>query len=249
MAKAKTTEEIAPIAPTPTDNPLALLDKMIERGAGAAELERMSALVERWLDRQAKERYGQAMAEFHRRCPPIVQQRIADVGTFRYNFAAYEDIKKVTNPIDAELGISTSFSLPSYDPAAGTVSGFMTVRVGSYSEEKHFTVRIPKAITNASGKSVINDTQMDGQAISYFKRYAFINGRDIVVTNEDNDANFQTTITTEMRMALEQAIIECSADITRFLKHFGVEHLADLPHKCYGEAVAMLRQKGAKIKL
>lgn len=216
-----------------------LMQQAMQQNASPEVMKGYMDLYERWQQMQAQERYANAMQEFRRRCPHITQRSEGDTGKFKFKFAAYEYIRKITDPIDADLGITTSFDIPGYDADKGMISGSIRIRVGSYFEDKHFSLRIP-VLVNAQGQNIISPTQMDGQAISYFKRYALLAARDIVVTDED-DETFVQFITAEQVEQLRATVIAAKRDEARVLKVLAADSYEKVTVKRFHEFMQSVR--------
>ena len=71
--------EAQPLARAP--DPMSILQLGVEKGIDAESIERLSALAEKWMDRQARQDFNAAMAEFHRRIPPIKKTAQAEYTT------------------------------------------------------------------------------------------------------------------------------------------------------------------------
>lgn len=169
-------------------NPMVLIQTAIERGVSPDDLGKLFDLQARYEDRRSQEAYAIAKAGFQKDCPPITKDKSVRNrdGSARNKYAAYETIKSVTKPIEEKWGISISFSTP--EVKDGIMSGYCRVRVGSYYEDTHFHMPIPTEMS----KMGMNPCQQFGTALSYFRRYAYCAALDIVVQEEDTDANDMT---------------------------------------------------------
>lgn len=159
------------------ENPMAMLGHMVQAGYKADELGKMMDLAERWEQRQSEKAFCAALAEFQRRCPPILKSREVSGGSMRFKYAGYDDIMRVAGPVMAELGITVGFDI---EQTETVLKGTCRVRVGSHFEDKHFQVPVTSQLR-------VSEAQQHGAALSYLKRYLLCAALNIVVTDEDNE--------------------------------------------------------------
>jgi hypothetical protein len=216
-------------------SPLELMDRAIERGIDPSQLTVLSELHEK-LERRADERaFGEALAGFQAECPQIRKTRAAEFkGQHAYSFASLEDIMKEVGPLLKKYGLAISFSV---DWDEGRMLATCAVRHGIHSERSTVPVAMP-------GNVPVNDSQKSGIAIAYAKRYALCAALNVVVCDEDSDANgLGETVTEEQAIELEEMLEASSADQGRFYRWAGVHLMIDLPAAKYERARDLLRQK------
>lgn len=204
--------------------------------------DRMKGLLdvyERMQANQAAEDFGNAIAAFQAKCPQIKKERSIDLGGGKGpQYASLDDIMRVITPLLAEAGLGVSYSASLTDN--GSMRVLCNVRKGRHVETTEITLAVPSQMR-------VNDTQRMGAALSYAKRYALCAALNIIVTDEDSDANgLAQTITEEQIATLKELIESTDTDIKRFLKWLAVERLADIPAAQYLTAIYELNRKAAK---
>lgn len=218
----------------PSD-PLAILSLAVERGADPDQLEKLLALQERYERNQAAKAFGDAFAEFQRLCPAIRKERAPTSGP-SYTYASFDDVMRVAAPLLAQCKLSVSFSTEQNEKSLTIVC---RVRHGTHCEEATFSVPVPDMR--------VNDAQKYGAALSYAKRYAICAALNIVVTDEDDDAEgLIETITMEQEAQLEEWIANVGANRPKFLEWLGVAKLGDCPASKFKQAIAALKERGKK---
>lgn len=231
----------------PPANPLALLGRAVERGLAPEQLEKLVALQERWEATQAKARWIEAVTAFRAECPTVFKGRAVKNkdGTHRFSFAAYEDIKRVTRPIEARYGIVTTFSFD--DSTPGKLKVTCRVSVGTHHEDYLSSISLPQV----PGANVAQDS---GSAMSYAKRYAYCNAHDIVVSGEDDDgASLRVLIGDQDAADIRELLKVVRLDPSRFwawvnqMKPVGasIDRVEQIPQTHVARIMDMLRRKKA----
>lgn len=217
---------------------LPMIQQAIANGAAPETLEKFLELHQRWLDARAKERFGEALAAFQSECPQIHKGRKTTGGGFNFHYASLDDVMKVAQPILARHGISLAFdSLHSTAEKVNLINVTLTIRVGSYAEDRKFGCPVPTDLK-------ASQPQQWGAALSYAKRYALCAALNIVVTDEDTDAaNVVSTITATEMIEIESLIAQSGTSLERFLAWLGVESLDLMPRERYKQASEYLRKK------
>lgn len=228
-----TTELAEYVAP----NPFTMLEAAIERGMEPAQLSQMMDLCERHERNQAAAAFGAAISKFQRLCPAVHKGRKATInspkGNYSYQFAGYDDVMRQAGPHLSECGIALSFSTEAIEKGIRVTT---RVRVGIHAEDYTLDVPVPDMR--------VNDTQRYGAALSYAKRYGVCAALNIVVTDEDTDANTcYDPIDAEQEIEILELIERKNANKLGFLKWLCVESVSEIPAKDYAKAVAALRSK------
>ena len=226
------------LAQTPT-NPMQLLQLAMSGDVDVAKLERLMELQERWEQKQAREAFNAAIAEFQGSVPEIEKKRGVKMtrgdGPADYYYASLDDIMRTIKPYLVSCGISVSFSAEVLD--TGNLHVECSVRCGSHAESSHMTLPIPAEMR-------VNATQKMGAAMSYAKRYALCAALNLVIADEDNDAAVLSDfIDDAQKRELKRLIDESGADVARFLAKFEVDELAEMTVSQYREAVPLLQAK------
>ena len=234
-----TTTENLPAAPA--DQTFQLLQQAVEAGTSPEALEKLVALQERILDRNAQAEFTTAMSAFQARCPAVAKKHsVKDRGgRVMYHYAPLEDIVEQIRDLMAELGLSFSFSS---DATERGIDVTCTIRHrAGHSETSHAFIPNTKGMnTNAAQDMVIQ--------LTYGKRQTLISALGITTADQDADGITQTIkpITDEQVADLTALAIEVKADSAKFLKYLGVTDFESIPARDYGRAVAALEAKRAK---
>jgi len=166
--------------PTPMD----MVQLALSSGAGIETIERLVALQEKMLDRQAKIEFSEAMSR--------VQSKIKRVAPdlenpqTRSKYASYAAIDRVIRPIYSEEGFALSFSQEDC-PLADHI------RIVCFVDRGHFTREYRKDMPcdgkGAKGGDVMTKTHAAGAADSYAKRYLVKDIFNVAIGEDDNDGN------------------------------------------------------------
>lgn len=225
------------------NDPLALVSKALDQGVDPEKLGKLIDLAEKMQAIQAKQAYAVAIAGFQADCPRVLKSRPVNKkdGGLMYNFAAYEDVKRVTQPLEAKHHITTSFDFKLTE--SGHLNGTLYITVGSHTEQRSFLVPIAKGMNT-------NATQDFGGAVTYLKRYLYCAAFDIVITGEDNDARFSAeTINEAEQTEIELLMREKDAQPDRFFNWISeqaketISRVNEIPKRLYGRVVSTLKAK------
>lgn len=220
--------------PQNATSPLALLQSAIEQGATAETLERLVGLHER-MERNADQKvFGSALAAFQQELRPIHKGRKAD----RFQYAGFDDIMREVGPLLAKNGISVGFDTTHGDKVLEVTA---RIRVGSYHEDRKFTVPIPASLK-------VSEPQQYGAALSYAKRYCLCAALNIVVTDEDNEDTLQgnAEATAEQIAEIKALLDETDADRDKFFAWLGVPSLSQMTQRDYIKAKRGIQAKAKK---
>lgn len=250
---AKRTEQAPPVE-QPSE--LIAFVSMIERAArdpnvDVDKMERLLAMQERVLDRNAKAAYNAAFAEMKPKLPVIDRKgrivvrekdasgkRTGDV-TQNTAFARWEDIDEAITPILHDHGFSLTFRTDATSEGKIVVTAVLAHKDGH--EER---TSIPPLPFDTSGSK--NNLQAVGSSLSYGKRYAATLLLNIRTKGEDDDGvkgDAPTTLNDEQTHTIQRLVLESGANVTAFLNYMKAESISDIPAAKYKEAVAMLEQK------
>jgi hypothetical protein len=174
----------------PKEQPIAVVDEsaallaVIERAASNPDmdinkLERIIALREQMLARQAVADFNAALSDMQDELPAIAERGAAKVsGQVRYTFALWEDINTAIKPVLKAHGFALSFRTDFTDGVS--VTGVLSHRSG-HSEQT--TIKLP---ADASGNK--NAVQAVASSVSYGKRYTAGALLNLTSYGEDDDA-------------------------------------------------------------
>lgn len=211
-------------------------------------LERIVALQERIMERDARAAFFEAMTRFRAECPQPkktrqnIQFTVTRNGVKRPSmYSPLEEIDRVARPVAAKHGLTWTWDtlvdgdLIHYDCRLMHVMGHTQVSRVSLPHES---------------KSGASPQQKFGSTQQYGMRYSLLAALGLTTADEDLDgaqAESCETITEEQLADLEALIEEVKADRARFLKFLGVENLSSLPVARLQGAIQALeaKRKGA----
>ena len=229
---------------------MAMLQAAVGSGASPETLEKLVALQERIMAKQAEMDFNRAMHCFQVSCPPIGKNRTAGSGSFTYDYATLDHIASTIAPIMQKCGLSYSFESSIEE---GAVRASCTIKhVGGHSSIAHFSAPIDRS-------AKMNDMQKTASALSYARRYALILALGLTTGEMDDDGNAASLepITESQAADLEALITELDANKDGFLRWLSTKlkmtimSLDKIPAKAYADAVAGLeskRRKPAKVQ-
>lgn len=233
-----TTREAASLAPV--DDTQRLMAIAIEQGeAGVAALERLVAMRERAEDRLASRQYTEAIARFQELCPVVAKN---SAGAHGARYATLDGIMDAIRPAMVSAGLSVTFDSEEADGGRLRVWCIVHHRAG-HSERASFIV------SREAKSNRMNDTQRDGSALSYGRRYALCLALGISTGERDDDdgagagAAHAPRITEDQARDLQSLADEVDADVPRFLAWMGVQSFGEIAASRYGKAVAGLEAK------
>lgn len=209
------------------------------------KMERLLAMQERVLERNAKAAFTSALAEMQPLLPVIDERgKIStDKGkTVQSTYAKWEDINDAIRPLLAAHGFALSFRVNRTD-AIVAVTGVLSHREG-HSEETTIDLSV-----DSSGNK--NGVQAVGSSISYGKRYAAISLLNITSRapqdRDDDGKAAGDNLINEHEVAELVALMEdVGADRDRFLNFLRIDTLAHLPRARLADAIRSLEAKRAR---
>ena len=232
--------------PVATNNPNTALLSVIERvaldpKADIEKLERMLAMQERILDRDARMAFASALSQMQADLPSIDQNgRIEHNGKLISTYATFEDINDVVKPVLQRHGFAVSFRIKQAE-AKIEVTAILSHRDG-HSEET--SMALPADTSGAK-----NAVQAQGSSVSYGKRYTLCALLNITTRGEDDDGRGEKAVLPHERaVEIDLMIGEVSADKAKFLQFMGVGDVRQILAKDYAKAKNALqaKKKGAK---
>jgi len=242
-AKHLATSHQAPL-PAVSDESAAIL-QVIERAAmnpavDIDKMERLLAMQERIVARNAKAAYTDALSSMQLELPEIVERGKIQIGTGKAQmYARWEDINEGIKPTLAKHGFALSFRT-GRDGDKIVVTGVLSHRDG-HSEET--TIHLP---SDTSGSK--NAVQAVGSSTSYGKRYTASALLNLTSRGEDDDglAAGAKPISEEQLSQLVALADEVGADKAKFCGFMKVEALAEIAAKDFDRAVMALNSKRKK---
>lgn len=204
------------------------------------KMERLMAMHERMLARQAKAAYSAALAEVQPKLP-IIGER----GAIKHNdrliskYALWEDVVEAITPILSQHGFALSFRI-GRDGDRQIIKGILSHRDG-HSEETEMSLPL-----DTSGSK--NAVQGVGSTVSYGKRYVTQALLNLVSSGDDDDGRGAGNglITAEQKAELVALMQETGANTEGFLKYMRVAALDDIRADNFGKAKTALEAKRGK---
>lgn len=197
-----------------------MLYAVVQKGVtseSVAVVEKMAALYERMQEKESEKEFAAAFAALQGETPRVKAMRVVpnNDGTPRYVYAPFEEIMAQVSPILLKHGFTVSFST---DYAEGRLIKNLTLQhVGGHKQVTHFAVRI------GSGPPRANESQADGAASTYAKRFALCEALNIVI-DKDYDARSEGACITEQEaMNLHQRVKDTGSNEAAFLKFCHVQ--------------------------
>lgn len=171
---------------TTTNDGESLLRLAIEQDVDVEKLERLIAMRDRELQRQAKQDYDRAFSKMLADYVPVEKASAATDrdGTVLYKFAPLEAILKTYAPIWTRHGFGWTWEEESTRDIEGKRYLTITCVVNGHGYEKRYSVEVevpaPTKFTNA--------VQVTGVAKTYGRRYSLIDAFSPIIQDEDDDA-------------------------------------------------------------
>lgn len=159
--------------------------KAIESNVPVETLEKLLAMRDKIKAEQAKEAYTAALAAFQGECPTIVKTKPVRnrEGAVIYTYAPIESIVNQVKELLAKHGLSYTIQTTTGEK---TVTSVCIVRHAmGHSEASDMTVPI------GSGTGVMSAAQTVAAALTFAKRYAFLNALGIMTGDEDSEVALQ----------------------------------------------------------
>lgn len=249
--------ELVPASPMPVAKPSAesavgeidiagMFQALITSGKASensAALESLVKLAERMEDRKAEREFAQAFNALQAEMPNIQAKTPVpnNDGTLRYKFAAFEDIMAQLKPLLLKHHFTVSFSMR-YE--ADRLIEICNVEhhgaKSSHRRSNEFAVRV------GHGPPKATETQADGAAATYAKRFALCNAFNILIET-DTDARAEGgVITKEQADELERRVALLNANKAAFLEFAHATSFATIPAAVYPIADDFLRRKEQK---
>ncbi len=227
-----------------TNNPLALIDRAIEKGVDAEQLSRLMDLQERWEKARAIEAYNRAMNACQGELPVIVKD--AENTQTRSAYARLETVVFAMTPVLAKNGFSLSFSEVD-SPRPDWVRVECTVmHTGGHTVQHHGDFPVD-GIGAKGGATAMNRVQAIGSTLSYARRYLACSIFNVAVAGLDTDAA-QTSlrITEEQEAQLAGLIDLTETNLEKFLNWANIAKIGDMTPKFFPTALDFLKRKQQK---
>lgn len=221
---------------------------VIERAAinpdiDVEKMERLFALQERMLTRNAEVAFNAAMRAAQEEMPKVLRNKRNDQTSS--NYADLEKVNEIIVPVYTKHGFSLSFGTGDTQTLGHIRITCLVSHVDGHS--RPYFCDMPLDLAGIKGNQNKTATHAHGSTMSYGRRYLTLLIFNVTLTNEDRDGNQPGDTINEDQIANLQALIEeVKADKAKFLKFLRVGDLADLAANRYSAAVKALEAKRAQ---
>lgn len=158
-------------------------------------------------------------------------------GSLRYKFAPFEDIMEQVSPLLQKHGFTVSFSTRYAD--GRLIKSCTLQHIGGHKETNEFAVRV------GGGPPGATETQADGAAGTYAKRFALCDCLNIVI-EKDSDAGAEgAPITAKQAEEIERrvALLGERVNMPAFWKFAKATKFSEIPSSRYADIDEMLAKK------
>jgi hypothetical protein len=204
MSDEERTEIVMGGAPEPQGDPRDRLLMQAMKTGDVSTLERMIDLRNRDDDRNAKLAFDRHFSEMQAEFTAVERDKTARDGTKDlYAYAPIETLQKALGPIIHRHQFS-------YRWREETIEGGKrcTLIVAGWGHSEETTFDIPRL----QGTAIMNPIQIAGAMSTYGRRYTFIAGFGVIISDEDDDA-VGATATDALRLVDEVAKIRAAESI------------------------------------
>ena len=239
----ETSAELALVAPE-GDSPFALIKQLVEQGKlnaeGVGAIKELVHLQEHLLDRAAEQRFAAAFAALQTELGTFnATKSVPDKqGNTRYTYLPYDEIMRTVQPLLQRHGFSVSFSTD-FKEARIIQTCTLQHTAGHHRDYLAF-------VRAGAGPYGATETQADGAAMTYAKRYALCNALNIVVEHDTDARNEGAPITAEQAQTLREMVAETKSDEAAFLRFAGAKSYEDIGSSRYAALFAALQKKAGR---
>lgn len=204
-------------------------------------LERLVALQERVMERDARAAFFAALNAFQEECPEIAKVKEAEIttkggSTYSYTFAPLPEITRTIRPVLKKHGLSYSWTTdPSENPGVLNVVCILR-HVEGHEERAVFPVPTQ---TNAA----MSAAQKNGAALTYGRRQSLEAVLGLTTSDDVDGANPPEPLSEDQIEEINNLVTRSGADFQKFLAWVGVESLADMTKDQFPKAKRALQQK------
>lgn len=174
----------AEIVPAEDPTPLSVIQMAVKQGANVETLERLVALQEKMLARQAEIEFNEALNRIQSKIKSIAPD--LENPQTKSKYASYAAIDRVIRPIYSEEGFSLSFSEEDC-PKPEHVRIVCFVSKGAHTRQ--YRKDMPSDGKGAKGGDVMTKTHAAAAADSYAKRYLVKDIFNVAIGEDDTDGN------------------------------------------------------------
>ena len=227
------------------ESPSASIIQVIERAAlnpdvDIEKMERLLAMHERILDRNAEQEFNMAMVAAQTGMRPVSAD--ATNPQTRSKYASYTALDQALRPVYTREGFCLSF-----DGGDGAPDNYVRVlcyvgHTGGHTRTYH--TDMPADGKGAKGGDVMTKTHAAGAAFTYGQRYLLKLIFNVAIGEYDDDGNSAGgVIDANQKEHIVRMLKETEADIPKFLKYMKVESVDEIPAARFPVAIEALNAK------
>lgn len=204
------------------------------------KMERLFAMQERVLSRDAEQRFNEAMAAAQKEMPQI--KRGGKNTTTNSTYAELDAMSEAMLPVIAKHGFSLSFGtdvspLPNHYRVTCDVS-----HIGGHT--RTYNADVPADLTGMKGTPNKTSTHAFGSTLSYGRRYLKMLIFDVATTDDDGRAASSGEHISDAQLStLEVLLAEGGGDKIKFCRFYKIPSMDKLPVSKFAEAFEVLTQR------
>jgi ERF superfamily len=204
------------------------------------KLERLLAMQERVLAREAEQAFNDALRAAQDEIKPIAKNRINPETKSKY--ADLSALAEGLDPIIRKHGFAQSFGTADCPiPGHYRVTCDMSHSAG---HTRRYQADVPVDNTGPKGSQNKTMTHGFGSALSYGRRYLKLLIADVPTTDDDGRAAGRGQVIDDAQLATLQQLASASgADLEKFCKYYRIGSLPELPAAKFEDALKRLQQK------
>jgi len=218
-----------------------LMEMAMSKDVDVEKLERLIALQERGMERDARMAFIAALAAFQDGMPLLTKNKKAEIATrsganYSYSYASLDRIAAEIRPLLTKHGLSYSWD-------STTENGMLTCTCTLRHSDGHEVASSFAAPIEQSTK--MSGAQATAATLTYARRQSLVSVLGLAIADEDTDARGVPAdpISQSQVADLEALIDEVGADKERFITFLGLEDLSELPDTRWQEAKNALEAK------
>jgi hypothetical protein len=204
------------------------------------KLERLLAMQERVLEREAERAFNIALKAAQEEIQPIYRNKTNSSTNSKY--ADLEKVSDAVDPVFRKHGFSSSFGTadcpyPNHYRVTCRLS-----HIGGH--HRDYQADVPADTTGIKGSQNKTATHGFGSALSYGRRYLKLLIADVATTDDDGRAaTYGGPINAEQLKVLNGLADAVGADKQKLCSYMKIDALTELPALSYNDAVHILKQK------
>lgn len=217
-----------------------MLQALITKGVTGESVEAVKSLVQLYehvQDRNAEREFAVAFNALQAEMPNVQARKAVPSrdGSLRYKFAPYEEIMEQVSPMLQKHGFTVSFSMRIEQNRI--VQTCTLQHITGHKRSNDFAVRVGQGPPGSS------ESQADGAASTYAKRFALCNALNITIETDDDARAEGDRITAEQAKSLRDRVHATGSDEVAFLKFAGAPSYEEIRSAKYAMLDSNLKRK------